>query len=234
MDAPAAAVRRETSHAAGSCRITPQVRPLLRRRRTLAEPVKASPLVYRLPVGHLDEATRPAVSGTTRRVREATGLAVLATGGWLATVWVSAHVHPDPTLTRVALFVHLASLVAGLGAVLTVDYFAIRWLLGRCTLRQVVTVGGGASALVWIGLTGLLVSGALLTPDLSSRLTQVKLALVLLVALNGAYAGVVQHRLTAAGAHAPRSVMLQAGATAAISQAGWWGAAVVGFLNSQA
>lgn len=170
---------------------------------------------------------------THTRTREAVGLGLVALACWSASLWVSMHVQADPSLYRAALFAHLASLVAGLGAALTVDYFALLWLLGRRTLREVLTVSGGTSPLVWTGLAGLVGSGALLSPDLGSGLTWLKLALVLVVALNGAFAGVVQQRLEEAGARASSTLLGLGVASAMVSQVGWWGAAVVGFLNSQ-
>jgi hypothetical protein len=167
------------------------------------------------------------------RRREAVALGVLAVLGWSGALWVSSHLHVDPTLSRVALFAHMASLVAGLGAALTIDYLALLWVLGRRTLREVLTLSRGTSVLVWVGLVGLMASGALLSPDLSSGLTQVKLGLVLVVALNGAFSGVVQHHLEGAWPHPSRALMAVGIGTALVSQAGWWGAAVVGFLNSQ-
>lgn len=182
----------------------------------------------------LTEQEEPsAVPAGSRKRREATAAALLAAVGWAAALWLSTHVHADPTPAQVALFAHLASLVAGLGGVLAVDYLAVLWLLGRRTLRQVLTLSTGISGLVWAGLIGLIASGALLAPDLSSPLTQLKLALVMLVALNGAAAIIVQHRLTQASPHPPRPLMLQAVATTTLSQTGWWGAAIVGFLNTQ-
>jgi hypothetical protein len=174
----------------------------------------------------------PGPSADRIRRREALALGLLAVVGWAATLWVSSHLHVDLTLHRAALFAHMASLVAGLGAALTVDYLALLWLLGRRTLREVLTMSRGVSLLVWTGLVGLMGSGALLSPDLSSGLTRVKLGLVLLVALNGAYASVVTHRLAGAG-DPPRSLLAQGVLTAVVSQVGWWGAAVVGFLNAQ-
>jgi hypothetical protein len=180
-----------------------------------------------------DGEDRPRSTERSLRTREAAAVAMLTVAGWSAALWLSLHVHPDPTLSSVALFVHLASLVAGLGGVLAVDYFAVLWLLGCRDLRDVLTLGGGIAGLIWTGLAGLLASGALLSPDLADPLTRVKLGLVLMVALNGAMTIIVQQRLTEFGDHAPRSLLLQAAATTVISQAGWWGAAVVGFLNSQ-
>ena len=173
------------------------------------------------------------VAATHTRTREAVGLALVALAAWSAALWVSVHVQADPSLYRAALFVHLASLVAGLGAALTVDYFALQWVLGRKSLREVLTVSAGASPLVWAGLAGLVGSGALLSPDLGNGLTQLKLALVLVVALNGAFARVVQHRLEGAGHRASAGLLGMGVACATVSQVGWWGAAMVGFLNAQ-
>jgi hypothetical protein len=72
-----------------------------------------------------------------------------------------------------------------------------------------------------------------LSPDLDNGLTRLKLALVLVVALNGAFTGVVQHRLEETGGRASPALLGVGVATAMVSQVGWWGAAVVGFLNSQ-
>jgi hypothetical protein len=174
----------------------------------------------------------PAVAPDTR-TREAIGLGLVALAGWSAALWVSVHVQADPLLYRAALFVHLASLVAGLGSALTIDYLALLWLLGRRTLREVLTVSRGTALLVWTGLAGLVGSGALLSPDLDNGLTRLKLALVLVVALNGAFTGVVQHRLEETGGRASPALLGVGVATAMVSQVGWWGAAVVGFLNSQ-
>jgi hypothetical protein len=49
------------------------------------------------------------------------GLAAVLTGTWGVAVFVAAHVEADPALHRGALFLHLASLVLGLGAVLRGD-----------------------------------------------------------------------------------------------------------------
>ncbi|MEU0156683.1 hypothetical protein [Micromonospora fulviviridis] len=105
---------------------------------------------------------------------------------WAASIWTSAHTHVDPVWHRAALFVHLISLVVGFGAVLTVDWFGLMWLLRRCTLPQVFAVAHNVHLPIWLGVAGLIGSGALLRPDLTSPLTRAKLALVLLVGLLGA------------------------------------------------
>ncbi|BDM74107.1 hypothetical protein HEK616_75940 (plasmid) [Streptomyces nigrescens] len=164
-------------------------------------------------------------------------LAVLALTSCL---WASAHLHPDPALHTAALFVHLASMALGFGAVLVIDYYGLLWLTGRCTLAEALTTADRLHTPVWSGLAGLVGSGALLHPDLGSALTRTKLALVLVLTLNGLQARVLARRLAgpAAIAHPevpalrPRTLLWGA-ATAAVSQLCWWGAVAIGFLSSR-
>ncbi|PKV83396.1 hypothetical protein [Streptomyces sp. TLI_146] len=162
----------------------------------------------------------------------AASLAVCA--GWAATTWIALHLQADATLHTAALFVHLACLVLGFGAVLAVDYYGALWLTGRKTLREVLDFTGPLHVPVWAGLGGLLFSGAFLHPDLGSPLTCVKLGLVLLLALNGVQASALHRRLTAVdGDPVGPSLLVRSAVTAAVSQGAWWGAVTIGFLNSQ-
>jgi hypothetical protein len=87
---------------------------------------------------------------------------------------------------------------------------------------------------IWLGLTGLVVSGALCRPDLSAPLTWIKLSLVLLVTLNGLHAYAIGERLARLGNDAVALPLLRrAGTAAALSQLGWWGAMIIGFVNAQ-
>jgi len=166
------------------------------------------------------------------RTRRATVVAVVVALGWASSLTLSVLIHATPTWHQAALFVHLASLVAGLGAVLAVDFHALQWLLRRRSLRSVLTVAADLTPLVWVGFVGLLATGALLAPDLSRPLTVIKLGLVLLVGLNGACVGHVHAQMTSAGEHNAR-VIVPAAISAAISQIGWWGAVLIGFISSQ-
>ncbi|MCP3754196.1 hypothetical protein [Streptomyces sp. TBY4] len=169
----------------------------------------------------------PGWCGTT-----AASLAVFL--GWAATTWIALHLKADTTLHTAALFVHLASLVLGFGAVLAIDYYGALWITGRKTLSEVLDFTAPLHVPVWAGLGGLLFSGAFLHPDLSSPLTCVKLGLVLVLSLNGVQASALHRRLAATdGVTVPRSLMVRGALTASVSQAAWWGAAAIGFLNSQ-
>ncbi|MFI1172637.1 hypothetical protein [Streptomyces melanogenes] len=162
----------------------------------------------------------------------AASLAVCA--GWAATTWIALHLQADATLHTAALFVHLASLVLGFGAVLAVDYYGALWLMGRKTLREVLDFTAPLHVPVWVGLGGLLFSGAFLHPDLGSPLTCVKLGLVLVLALNGVQASALHRRLATVNGESVRpALLIRSAVTAAVSQAAWWGAVTIGFLNSQ-
>ena len=166
-------------------------------------------------------------------------LGVLACAIMAAACWTASHVHADPPLLTAARFLHLAALVVGLGAVLAVDWLALLWLLGRRRLSDVLQTACALHTPIWLGLGGLVLSGLFLHPDLASPLTLIKLGLVLAVMLNGLYAQWIGQRLgrlqkepeSEAGV-VPRRLLMQTGIAASISQVGWWGASVIGFLNS--
>ena len=161
-------------------------------------------------------------------------LGVGATTVLSAAVWSAAHLQPDPALRTAALFVHLAALVVGFGAVIAVDWFALLWLLGRRSLGELTNVASAAHLPIWLGLTGLVLTGALCRPNLALPLTWLKLGLVLLVMLNGLYAYAVGERLVRlAPGTVPRSLLRNAVVVAAVSQIGWWGAVIIGFVNAQ-
>lgn len=159
------------------------------------------------------------------------GIGLLVSLGWAGSVWVAAHIEVDASLERVALFAHLACLVVGFGAVLALDWCGLQWLLGRRPLAEITRMATGLHQLIWIGLAGLVLSGILLGPQLGDVLTRVKLALVLVVALNGVQAQDLQGRLEEYDA-VPRHLLVRLMASAGLSQAGWWGCMVIGFLNS--
>jgi len=160
-------------------------------------------------------------------------VAAVLCGVWALACWVAAHVRADPVLHRGALFLHLAALVVGLGAVLRVDWEALLWLLGRRTLPEMLRLASGSHALIWAGLAGLVLSGVLLHPDLDAPLTRFKLAAVLVIALNGVQATCLQDRLDASRGRPSTGLLAWSSASAGLSQLGWWSATLVGFVNAQ-
>lgn len=162
----------------------------------------------------------------------------LAVGAWAAALGVVATVQVEnPTAHQVALFIHLVSLAAGFGGVATVDVHGLLWLLGRRTAGELAAVATATHGLIAAGVGGLLASGAVLHPDLGSTAGRLKLTLVLVIVLNGVNARRFAARLRAmpsgiSGDAIPWGYLPRAFATAAVSQAAWWGALVIGFLTS--
>jgi hypothetical protein len=147
-----------------------------------------------------------------------------------AVVLGSVLVEPAPVVHTVAQFVHLACVVLGLGSVLAVDWFGLRWQLGRGTLREVVTTASALAVPIWLGLGGLMLSGMLLSPDFGSTSTLVKIGMVGVAGVVGVLALAVSRRL--ATRRVPSRRLLRAGLLmATASQVAWWTATVIGFLN---
>ena len=152
---------------------------------------------------------------------------------WVALVVTATRLHPSDTVHRLALFAHLAALVVGFGAVLTVDWFGLLWLLRRRPLAAVLAVAHGAHPLIWLGLLGLSASGALLSPNVTAPLTDLKLAAVLAVGINGVHVGRLQRTMESYvdSRRPPRPVMLGSVLAVLVSQGAWWTATTIGFLN---
>lgn len=152
------------------------------------------------------------------------------TGGVAGALWTALHVRADPVLYEVALFVHLGCLVLGFGAVLTVDWVALQWARGQRNLADVLHAADQVHLPIWLGYAGLVLSGVLLAPDLTSPVTQLKLSLVVVIGWNGLAASWLQRHLR----ERPRGLALGASLLcASVSQCAWWGAAVIGFVNAR-
>lgn len=176
----------------------------------------------------------PDVAGPRNRrwILPATALSIFAV--WLVTVETGGMVRPSPAVHTAALFVHLSAVVAGFGAVLVIDWIGLLWALGTRTFVDVTRTAEAVHVVIWGSLLALVASGVLLEPDASVPLTRIKLALVLVIALNGLYAAALQPQLTACGSRRPPPGLLaQAVVTATASQACWWAALTIGFTNSQ-
>lgn len=158
--------------------------------------------------------------------------ALLALVVLTAGVWCSLHMRADATMHTAALFAHLASLVLGFGAVLSADYYGLLWATGRCTIAEALGATSRLHVPIWAGLGGLVLSGLMLHPDVTSPLTLTKLGLVAALTVNGLQAGLLGRRLESAADPVSPRLLLWGGVTALVSQACWWGTVVIGFLNT--
>ncbi|ACQ79207.1 transposase IS3/IS911 family protein [Beutenbergia cavernae DSM 12333] len=195
---------------------------------TPADPAPASP-----------PASPPAVRAPVRAVlpgwaRAWMGAVVVA---WVVSLVVAATVTASSSLWNAAFVAHALFLVVGLGAVVALDWHGLLWLVGRRDLGETLRLADAVTPLIWIGVGGLMVSGSLLGPDLSSPMTWAKLVLVLVVALNGVLTPATAAQLRALPPsvrplRVPRRVFGRLVLATGVSQAGWLGAAAIGFANA--
>lgn len=153
--------------------------------------------------------------------------------GLVAAIWLATRIDAGPVLHEIALFLHLAALVVGFGAVLAIDWIGLAWLRGQAELADVLTTATRLTTPIWLGLGGLVATGMFLGPDPTSSRTQSKLALVVLLTLNGHAVRVVHARLLAAGPSPSRPLLVRAWTSTAVSQIAWWGASIIGFLTAR-
>lgn len=155
----------------------------------------------------------------------------------LVSLWVGASVAPPDWVRNPALFAHLGSVIVGLGAAVLLETSGLLWMLRRTTLDDLRRVERMVSGLAWLGIAGLMATGAFLQPELGEPLTALKMLAVLVVAMNG----VSMTKLTAELARLPdrvrfsalpRRLRLWCVWSALVSQAGWWTAVLIGVLNT--
>jgi len=181
---------------------------------------------------------RPAAADPTipsgKGPRPVIALAVLVVV-WADAVVVGGLVNPPRPVFQAAVLVHLASLAVGLGGVVAVDAVGLRWLRNRRPLGDVLRIGADVEVPIWLGYAGLLLSGALLAPDLSQPLMWVKLLLVLGIGVGGINAYRLRRAAAAypallTRADAPPGLVRRAAVAAVVSQLCWWGALAAGVL----
>jgi hypothetical protein len=120
---------------------------------------------------------------STRRLVFA--LSAAAAVAWLLSVTLSTAVHVDTFVHNIAVVLHVLFLVVAFGAIILVDWHGFLWLIGRRELAEIIRLDGAATPLIWGGLAGMLATGVFLTPHLNNPMTDVKLAAVLVLSLNG-------------------------------------------------
>ncbi|WP_282331088.1 hypothetical protein [Pseudarthrobacter sp. AL07] len=183
------------------------------------------------------EPAIPPASLTRRQRHRLVLLGMLCAAGWLASVLVGHYVDCGPELHRIGLAVHILALVLSFGTILVVDWLGLLWLLGKVEMHASGKLEAAAKPLIWGGLALLLISGALIDPDLTSLVTVVKLASVLILMLNGLSIAPAMHRLLALPPRTrftelTRRLRLRLMFALTVSQICWWTAVLIGLLNS--
>lgn len=133
------------------------------------------------------------------------------------------------------LLVHLVSLIVGFGAVIVIDAMGLLWVRGRVPARRLINVAEVTQKVIWIGWGGLVVSGSamLYLKGYIDALTTVKVFLVAMIGVNGlalhfikkSLRGIVRYE-SVPPVHKYHIVV-----TSVVSQVGWWGALLIGFLH---
>ncbi len=140
----------------------------------------------------------------------------------------------DTTIFYVALFVHLSCLILGFGSVMVIDTFGLLWLFKKAKMSFIMKVAETTQKLIWVGWSGMILSGLILITSKGyvDNLTKIKLFFVLMVGING----ILLHRLKKWSEQigdnpVPPRLFFRTMLSTAISQTGWWGALLIGFLH---
>jgi len=173
---------------------------------------------------------------STRRLVVALSAAAIVV--WLLSVILSALVSVDDGVHNVDLAVHDLFLVVAFGAIILVDWHGLLWLIGRRGLGEIIRLDGAATPLIWGGLAGLLATGVFLSPHLDNPMTELKLAAVLVLSLNGIMLIPLMRRLARLPADAKftdltRGQRIHMVACMVVSQLAWWTAIIIGFINAE-
>lgn len=135
----------------------------------------------------------------------------------------------------VLLFIHLSCLVLGFGSVLVTDLYGLLWARNRVRFTQVVKVSGVTEKFIWAGWGGMVAAGVplLVLKGEVDELMTIKLFFVVLIGLNGIALHLLQKKLKRyrEGDEVPSLFMFRLVLALSVSQLGWWGALVIGFLH---
>jgi hypothetical protein len=153
--------------------------------------------------------------------------------GIVALIFLSTLINPPHWLQVAALFGHLIFLVIGFGSVLAVDWYGLLSLFGWTTIGDVLLVAHRMTPMIWIGLTGLTITGAFLQPELSSWWVVVKLCCVVGVGIVGVLALSTTRTLTRQMPTPARPMVERGMVLAGASQMCWWTAVIIGFITNQ-
>ncbi len=125
----------------------------------------------------------------------------------------------------------------GFGAVMVIDTFGLLWLLKKVKLSFVQQVANTTQPLIWIGWSLLVLTGIplIVMKGGVSGLSMIKIFAVLLLGVNGVYLHIIKKSMDNINDNSVMPSLAKFRITLAsfISQAGWWTAVVIGFLNNK-
>lgn len=135
----------------------------------------------------------------------------------------------------ILLFAHLGFLILGFGSVLVTDLYGLLWLWDRVRFKQIVKVSGVTEKFIWSGWAGMVAVGIplIILKGEIDNLMIIKIAFVIIIGLNGIALHFIQKKLQEYEDDdvVPGIFMLRMVLATTVSQIGWWGAIVIGFLH---
>lgn len=141
----------------------------------------------------------------------------------------------ESTEFYILLFFHLGFLVLGLGSVLVTDLYGLLWMLNRESFRQIVEVSKVTEKFIWAGWTGMVIVGIplLILKGEIDNLMIIKLVFVAMIGINGYPLHLLHKTLTGFKKKdvVPGVFIFRLGLSITVSQIGWWGAVLIGFLH---
>ncbi len=133
------------------------------------------------------------------------------------------------------LFIHIVCIITAFGTVIFIDSAGLMWMLKKLKLSTVNTIAEVGQKLIWTGWVGLIISGTVLIlfKGYIDQLTAIKLFFVGLVGLNGIYLHIIKKSSEHIQDNDELPILLRFRITLAstISQIGWWGAVIIGFVH---
>jgi len=135
----------------------------------------------------------------------------------------------------VFLFIHLVGLILGFGSVLVTDLLGLLWVFDRVRFPHLVRISGRTEKFIWAGWSILVAAGIPLVylKGTIDNLMIIKLFFVVLIGINGIFLHRFHKKLERyrEGDDVPNLTMFRLSLSLSISQLGWWGALVIGFLH---
>lgn len=128
-------------------------------------------------------------------------------------------------------------MIIGFGAVIVIDSLGLLWILKKIKLQFVQDVAGLTQRLIWLGWSGLVLSGTglLVLKGFIDNLTAIKIFFVAMLGLNGLFLHTIKKSFECVTdeTNIPAILKFRMTLASAISQMGWWGALIIGFTHRQ-
>lgn len=135
----------------------------------------------------------------------------------------------------ILLFFHLSFLILGFGSVMVTDLYGLLWMLNRETFNQIVDVSGVTEKFIWAGWAGMVAAGIpmILIKGEIDNLMMIKLTFVALIGINGYPLHLLHKKLKEFKEKdvVPGIFIFRLGLSITLSQIGWWGAVLIGFMH---